>query len=754
MQHLPFQCSHFKNWQLAMTAVSVLLFVTAASADDRGDFFESRIRPVLIEKCKECHTGTTPEGDFRVDHLSDLLTGGMNGPGVVATHPNKGTLLGRLLTDDEDLQMPPDERLAAEVIADFKRWIADGAYWPDSDVDWSPSETSDTAPEVHWAFKPRQDPTPESVKDSDWCKTPIDRFLTAKAAPKGLKPVASADKRTLIRRATLDLIGLPPTPEEVNAFLEDESSEAFDRVVDRLLDSKEYGVRWGRHWLDLARYADTSGDGTDTPIPEARYYRDYVIAAFNNDLPYDQFIREQIAGDILAEQAPDDERYNDKIIATAYIALSRRFGNSKFASMELIIDDTVDTIGRSLLGLSLGCTRCHHHKFDPISMEDYYGLYGYFANTQYPHAGTEHQKERSDFVSLKVNEANKEIYESPVAWAVTDKPKGITDAKIHIAGDPRKKGEVAPRAYIAALNNSTPDIEADSSGRLELANWIASPDNPLTARVIVNRVWQYHFGRGIVHTSSNFGVQCPPPIHLELLDWLAQDFVDHGWSIKYLHKRIMSSAVYQLSSAHNDENAAIDQANDYLWRFDRRRLDAEAIRDSILAVSGTLEPGSSGRHPFPPVEKLKFSQGNPFSQIYDHNHRTAYLMTPRLNKHPFLALFDGADSNKSTEQRGESTVALQALYMMNSPFVREKSAALAQRILAGAESPKDRIHRIYQLLLARQPAEEEFAEATTYLEDYAADLNTEEFSPDEANKHVWTSFARVMLTSSEFLYVD
>ena len=367
----------------------------------------------------------------------------------------------------------------------------------------------------------------------------------------------------------------------------------------------------------MARYADTSGDGTDTPIPEARYYRDYVIAAFNRDMPYDQFVREQIAGDILARQQPDDDRYNEKIIATGYVALSRRFGNSKFASMELIIDDTVDTIGRSLLGLTLGCTRCHHHKFDPITTQDYYGLYGYFASTQYPHAGTEHQKDRSDFVPLKLSEAEKAIYDSPVAWAVTDKVEGVGDAKIHIAGDAHKKGEVARRAYVASLNDATPEIAKGESGRLELANWIASSDNPLTARVIVNRVWQYHFGRGIVATSSNFGAQCPPPLHLELLDWLARDFIDHGWSFKHLHKRIMLSAVYQLASEQDEANAKLDEPNEYYWRFDRQRMDAEAIRDAILAVSGTLEAGSPGRHPFPAEDKLKFSQGNPFSQVYD-----------------------------------------------------------------------------------------------------------------------------------------
>jgi len=749
------QVSSVYHWLVTGCAVVfVMSFAAICQADERSDFFEKRIRPVLAEKCKECHTGSTPEGDFRVDSLADLLAGGTNGPSVVAREPDRGTLIERLLTDDEDLRMPPEEPLSAAVIADFKKWIADGAFWPEANVDWSQTDEKEAAPAVHWSFQALREPTPDSIKDSPWCKTPIDRFLVAKAESKGIKPVHPADKRTLIRRATLDLIGLPPTPEEVNAFLTDDSPEAFEKVIDRLLESQEYGVRWGRHWLDVARYADTSGDGTDTPIPEARYYRDYVIGAFNDDMPYDQFVREQIAGDILAKQHPDAARYNEKIIATGYVALSRRFGNSKFASMDLIIDDTVDTIGRSLLGLTLGCTRCHHHKFDPITTQDYYGVYGYFASTQYPHAGTEHQKDRSDFVPLKVGESEKTTYDSPVAWAVSDKKDGVGDAKIHIAGDANKKGEVARRAYIASLNASTPEIAAGESGRLELANWIASADNPLTARVIVNRVWQYHFGRGIVATSSNFGIQCPPPLHLELLDWLARDFIDHGWSVKHLHKRIMLSAVYQLASENDAATAKIDEPNEYYWRFDRQRMDADAIRDSILAVSGTLEAGSPGRHPFPAEEKLKFSQGNPFSQIYDHNYRSAYLMTPRLNKHPFLALFDGPDSNKSTEIRGESTVALQALYMMNSPFVEEKAAALATRVTGHSASPADQIQLVYELLFARPPIEAEKTEATAYLDSYTSDIVSTGLPEADARRQAWTSLARVLLTSSEFLYID
>ncbi|MCA9081906.1 MAG: DUF1553 domain-containing protein, partial [Planctomycetaceae bacterium] len=655
----------------------------------------------------------------------------------------------RLESDDPEKMMPPEERLPANVIADFKKWVQDGAVWPEQTAPMM----ADLDEELPWAFHPIASVTPPEVQDTGWCRTEIDRFIWTQQREQGLAPVAFASKQTLLRRVTLDLTGLPPTPEEVAAFLADESPEAYAKVVDRLLASPAYGERWGRHWLDLARYADTSGDGTDMPVPEARYYRDYVIAAFNSDMPFDQFVTEQLAGDILAKHEPDDPRNHEKIIATGYIALTRRFGNSRNAEYDLILDDTIDTVGRSLLGLTLGCARCHHHKFDPVTMEDYYGLAGYFDSTQYPHAGTEHQKERADFVSITVPEDLKPTYDSLQAWAVSDK-ETVGDVKVAIAGDPRKRGDVAARGFLGAIASGTATIPEGESGRLQLAHWIVSTENPLTPRVIVNRVWQHHFGKGLVATPSNFGQQSQPPSHPELLDWLANEFMSHDWSFKHLHRQILLSAVYQLDSVTAPEQTAKDEANRYYWRFDRQRMDAETLRDSVLAVSGTLEPGTGGRHPFPPTEKLKFSQGNPFTATYDHNHRSVYLMTPRLNKHPFMALYDGADANKSTDVRPTSTVALQALSMMNGDFLKEKSTAFAQRVIASASEPKARVRVAYELAFGRAPEGSEQVEAVDYVQTYQAAMQEQKQPPEKAELLAWASLSRVLLSSNEFIYID
>ena len=734
---------------LAIVATS-FLSIGETNADDRSDYFESKIRPLLIQKCAECHSGTTPEGEFGIDSAASLMKGGKSGPAVDTKNMDASLLIKRILSTDEDVKMPPDERLSDAEIADLKHWISDGAYFPEDSG--MPTTAEDRA--AHWAFQPVKEITPPQVENAGWCRTPIDQFISAGHQAAGVKPVAAADRRTWIRRATLDLIGLPPQIEDVEAFVADDSPEAYSKVIDRLLARSEYGERWGRHWLDLARYADTSGDGTDTPIPEARYYRNYVIKSINEDLPYNQFLVEQIAGDVLAKQDPANPRANDQIIATGYIALSRRFGNSAFAEMNLIVDDTIDTIGKSTMGLTLGCARCHHHKFDPVTTNDYYGIYGYFENTQYPHAGTEHQKDREFFVSMTKTDQWPAEYESLEAWAVTDKPKQTGDTRIRVGGDINNKGDVAKRAFISVLSDQLPEIPQDSSGRLQFAEWLASDANPLTARVMVNRVWQYHFGRGIVESSSNFGLQGSKPTHPELLDWLATDFVRNGWSLKSLHRQIMLSSVYQLSSEADDANLKLDEGNRRLWRFDRRRMDAETIRDSLLAVSQQLQSGDNGRHPFKPTDKLKYSQGRPFDEVFDHKYRSVYLMTPRLNKHPFMALFDSADANKTTENRRESTVALQALYMMNSPFLKETAKAFAQRIVNSSSDPDARIRHAWEITQSRIPTDEELLDARTYVSDYRAELKAAGKADEEADQMAWSSFSRALLSSNEFLYVD
>ncbi len=451
----------------------------------------------------------------------------------------------------------------------------------------------------------------------------------------------------MIRRATFDLTGLPPSWERTRQFIADERPEAFAELVDELLASPRYGERWGRHWLDLARYADTAGENSDYPIPQAYLYRDYVIDAFNADKPYDEFIREQIAGDIIARSGPP-EKYAQRVIATGFIAQAKRFGTGDLEDMHLIIEDTLDTVGKVVLGLGLRCARCHDHKYDPTTTEDYYGLYGFFQSTAYPFPGGESVKEQRYFVSTthpqELAAADKEYFSqhaeeidrlkrlidakqeveangkalteienkapsrlAPVAYAVTEgKP---VDARIQKGGSPYRKGDVVKRRFPEFLNNGPQsEIAGDRSGRLELAQWLTDAQNPLTARVMVNRIWQFHFGKPIVATPSNFGLQGSSPTHPELLDWLATRLIQSGWSIKAMHRLIMSSETYQRATVHDGNNAAIDSGNDYYWRFDRRRLDAESIRDSMLLLGGNLDLDRPGPHPFPSKDKWKWTR--------------------------------------------------------------------------------------------------------------------------------------------------
>jgi len=604
----------------------------------------------------------------------------------------------------------------------------------------------------HWAFQSLATPAaPPAVLVEGQAAHPIDRFIDAKLSALGLTANGPASRGVLIRRATFDLIGLPPTPNETAAFVDDAAplGEAFGKVVDRLLASEHYGERWGRHWLDLARYADTSGDAADAPIPEAHLYRDYVINSFNDDLPYDAFLVEQIAGDLLAKREPQT-RARERIIATGYIALARRFNNAAYNSMHLVVDNTIDTIGRGVLGMSLGCARCHDHKFDGITTKDYYGLAGYFHSTQYPHAGTEHHRQRLNFVELEGG---------GIAYAVTDKKDAseIGDTRVHIQGEPKDLGEVVVRGFLPAITPKAAnqaDIPEGESGRLQLARWIASADNPLTARVMANRIWQYHFGVGIVSTSNFFGTQGQPPSHPELLDWLAKRFIDEGWSFKRMHRLMMSSRTYQRSA---EVNAALsgDPDNRLLASYRHRRLEAEPMRDAVLAVSGLLQQGNPGPHDFPKPNaknEYPYSQHRPFFSDYNHDYRTVYLPARRLGKHPYMSDFNGPDPNVCTANRSVSTVPLQSLYWMNSDFIQENAAAFAARLARLESEPEKRIKLAYQLALNRPPQGNEVAEMMNYLEDYAAKIIDEEAAV--GMERAWTSFCRILYASNEFIYVQ
>lgn len=767
-------------------------------------FFENKIRPVLVEHCYECHSATAKKikGGLVVDSRSGIQKGGDTGPLLTPGDPEASMLIEAVRHASEDTAMPPKKKLPPNMIADLEAWVRMGAPDPrDTDtvaavqaksaIDW------DKAREW-WSLRPLQMPQPPKMKDHAWPTNDIDRFVLARMEEAGLKPARDADKRVLIRRATFDLTGLPPSPQEVSAFLADNSDDAFAKVIDRLLDSPAYGERWGRHWLDVVRYADTAGDNSDYPIPQMRRYRDWVIAAFNRDLPYDEFVRDQLAGD-LRGGATDAERY-DRIIATGYIGNSRRFGSRvDDYPQHLTIEDTIDNLGRTFLGLSLNCARCHDHKFDPISNEDYYALYGIFNSTRYPWPGIELDKKQRDLVPLvpvamkadaeakraerekemtrlrkeadklkadlktaakdkkaameaKMKEAQAKLAalaKKPLpfdfAYAVADAAK-VGDAPLQQKGDPAKPGNVVPRHFLTVFGAPKLPPTESSSGRAQLADWILAKDNPLPARVMANRIWQHHFGRGIVPTPNDFGKQGRPATHPELLDHLAAKFREGGWSMKAMHRLIMLSRTYRMSSQRDEASLAADPTNERLSSFPRLRLDAESIRDTLLLLGGNLDTTPAGEHPFPPQNEWNFTQHNAFKAVYPTHHRSVYLMTQRIQRHPFLAIFDGADPSASTAARTTSTTPLQALFLLNDPLVHEQAGRIADRLMKSASDDSQRVKSAYELLFARAPTADEESAATHFL------ANAIRSSPD-ANE-AWNAYVRVLLRLNEFVYLD
>jgi hypothetical protein len=797
-------------WGAALLRLIVSVCRGAEPDQAAGDeFFESRIRPVLVERCFPCHGGGATEGDLRVDSLEALQRGGARGAALVPGKQEDSLLIQAVRRTHQEVQMPPDEPLPLNIVADFEKWVQDGAPWPASEGQEPGTADPAFAARPHWAFQPLREDVQPPEDPAGWSEHPIDRFISAKHREVGLRPVEEADRRTLGRRMYFDLIGLPPSPAEMSALLADDTPDANERLIDRLLDSPRYGERWGRHWMDVVRYADTAGDNADYPIPEARLYRDYIIDAFNNDKPYDEFVREQLAGDLLA-RGESGARYAELVTATGFIALSRRYGTAPYELWHLTIEDTIDTVGQAFLGLSLKCARCHDHKFDPVTTEDYYALYGIFDSTQYPWAGAEefHSKRthRLHFVpllpdeeaapvlarfqeeqaelKLRIGEMERQLAaaaeadqpslqqeldrlrneefnrqrrglpaELPAAYAVRE--GAVHDVAVQHSGDPAQPGAVQPRGAIQFLRgDSLPAIPAGQSGRLQLAEWLADPAHPLPARVMVNRIWQQHFGRGLVETPSNFGTRGAAPTHPELLDWLATYFVEHGWSVKQMHRLILTSRTWRLSASDNAANAAIDTGNAYYWRHDRRRLDAEAIRDAMLQVSGLLDLGRPAAHPFPAPQDWHWTQHNPFRDVYATRHRSVYLMTQRIQRHPFLALFDGPDTNASTGRRSVSTVPPQALYLLNSPEMQEIARGLAERAMSAASDSEIRIDTAYQLCFARPGAEAEIRAGQQYLSEYAASASAAGVPADECELLAWTSYARLLMASNEFMHVD
>lgn len=812
----------------------ILVCVRARGAEPSAqgvEFFEQHIRPVLADRCYQCHSARAEKlkGGLLLDSRAAMLKGGKDGVVLVPGDADKSKLIEAIRYANPDLQMPPKHELSKEEVAAFERWVKMGAPDP-RDEEMPAGPATQPAPfdydkeRQFWSFQPVKDVAVPEVGDATGLISPIDYFLQADYESHHLHPMGAAEKRVLIRRATYDLTGLPPTPDEVSAFLADESPSAFEKLVDRLLASPHYGEQWGRHWLDVVRYADTAGDNADFPVPQLYKYRNYVIDSFNNDKPYDQFLREQLAGDLLP--ARDEAEKHQHIIATGYVALSRRFG-SRNNEFWLTIQDTIDNMGKSMLGLSLGCARCHDHKFDPVPSSDYYALYGIFASTKYAFPGTEIYNHPKDFVALappgeaqklkdyydkvadlddrieklvqerapllarqkalkqattrpttkpaeiaingrtlkevlaELAEAREEVrkldYVGPPnvdrAFAVSE--GNPHDVRIQRKGMPTDPGDKVHRGFPQILGAQKVPDDEKGSGRLELSNWITDPSNPLTARVMVNRIWEYHFGKGIVATPNDFGHRGQRPTNPALLDYLARRFIESGWSIKAMHKLIMLSRAYQMASVEDPANAAIDPNNDHLWRFNPRRLSAEEIRDSILADSGSLDPVvDPGPHPFPPENEWHYTQHKAFVADYPTDRRSIYLMQQRIRKQPYLAVFDGADTNDTSPDRPLSTTSLQALFMMNDPFMHDQADKVAVRVGLALPDEAKRIDYAYQLLFARDPSDEEIRVGRQYLGGVELKLKQANVPWDRQYRDALASYLRVLLSSNEFIWLD
>ncbi len=776
---------------LALLAFGCLL--TAASsalAEEDGagiEFFERKIRPILVERCDECHSrqSKTLQGGLRLDSRAAIVKGGDTGPAVVPGKPDESLLI-QAVGYEGDVQMPPSGKLPADEIALLTEWVRRGAPMPEDGAEAIVKRTINFAEgRKFWSFQPPKRHDPPAVDNAGWVQQPIDAFILAELEKHRLAPSPAADPRTLIRRAYFDLIGLPPTPEEVEEFARDVSADAYSRLVERLLASPHYGERWGRYWLDLARYSDKTASWLSS-IAQAWRYRDWVVQALNDDAPYDQFVCRQLATDMLPDADPAD------LPALGFLGLSPAYWKELKLDKEVIKgivaeewEERIDAVGRTFLGLSLACARCHDHKFDPVSTEDYYALAGVLANTRMidryllPDAvaapvRAAHEKvaaiqeqikklatskpvppeSQSEIDDLKqqIKEIEKATpqYDAPMAHAVDDaalfvlasgahatkleyKPGEAIDLHVQIRGNPSKLGPLAPRHFLTVLSPSTPRPFKHGSGRLELAQAIVGAGAPLSARVIVNRVWKHHFGRGIVETVSDFGAQGARPTHPELLDDLTARFVEHGWSLKWLHREIMLSAAYRQASTHDAAKLAADPENRWVWRMSRRRLDVEAWRDAMLAVCGTLD------------RKV----GGPAMNLADQKNcrRTLYGKIDREEPDEMLRLHDFPDASSHSPSREPTTTAIQQLFVLNSPFVEQQAAALAKRIIA--EQPGDAAAQIqcaYRLLFGREATNAEMKLGVKY-------LTTGE--PDEATlKERQRQYAQILLGSNEFLFVD
>ncbi|HQZ65895.1 MAG TPA: PSD1 and planctomycete cytochrome C domain-containing protein [Planctomycetaceae bacterium] len=822
----------------------LFLFAGPATADEIADFpaehvaaFESEVIEILESNCLKCHSGAEPKGGLDLTSREAILKGGESGSTVDLAKPSESLMLQAINYDGSE--MPPTGQMSPKQIASLTNWVKNGLAWS-KDHKALHFEAPREPPRVNeetkqfWSFKPVVKPQVPDVA-GDWPRNDIDRFILKQLQDHGLTPNPQAGPRELVRRACYDLTGLPPDPEVVEAFAADPSPAAWAALIDQLLDSPHYGEQWGRHWLDLVRYAETNSYERDGAKPFVWRYRDYVIQSFNSDKPYDQFITEQLAGDEMPNSTPDS------IIATGYYRLGR--WDDEPADPELAyyddLDDIVTTTGQTMLGMSINCARCHDHKIDPIPQTDYYSMVAIFRGVkrygqrshesvlessvmeiQQPEHSALHEaavaqyerelenvgrdlskiedKVKPDFAGVEIDDFQDEVnrvrlIEKRNGGLLTDnevnryrsltqrrdklrenRPSGMAQALcvkedvagmkptyLLLRGNPSSPGDEVFPGFPSVLSPPKPEIlplavGAVSSGRrLALARWMASPGNPLTSRVIVNRLWQYHFGRGIVRTSSDFGFQGSKPTHPELLDWLAATFIEQGWSIKSMHRLIMNSATYQMSSSGRDDALAKDATNDHFWRCDMRRLSAEEIRDSILWANGTLNEdrmyGPSIYTDIPAEVKAGQSQpgsGWGTSSPEDQARRSVYIHVKRSLLDPMLESFDMADTDQTCPVRFSTTQPTQALGLLNSDFIL-KEASIFKDMLneAHPDNLEAQIRMALQRVTQRPPTEEEIARGLNLISTLQS---ANSMSLEQAKKY----FCLLALNLNEFIYLD
>jgi mono/diheme cytochrome c family protein len=733
---------------LAALAVAQL---SAAENNSGGvEFFERKIRPLLAENCYSCHGEEKQKGKLRLDSPAAIHVGGESGSVIVPGKPDESRMILAVSYKDEDLKMPPKTRLSEKQVADLVEWVKLGAPMPTNETSLAVAparkefQISDKD-RAHWAFQPLKRPTvPKMTKGQRPIANPIDAFVLARLSSKRLAANPPATKRELIRRAYYDLTGLPPAPADVEAFLADKSPRAWEDLIDRLLDSPHYGEKWGRHWLDLVRYAESNSYERDNPKPHAWRYRDYVIRSFNDDKPYDLFVREQLAGDELGK--PDD----DAIIATGFYRLG--IWDDEPADKDLArydeLDDIVATTGQVFLGLTVDCARCHNHKIDPIPQRDYYRLLSFFQNvTAYENSGAKVE------IPLPGNAGEK-------ALAVSESGARAPATFVLLRGNPKMKGDQVEPGFLQVLGGAGAKLgessaTAKTSGRrTALANWIASPENPLTARVMANRLWQYHFGRGLVRSPNNFGLQGDAPTHPELLDWLASEFITQGWQLKPLHRLIMTSQTYQMSSHGRSDGLKADPANDLFWRFDMRRLTAEEIRDSILAINGSLNSKMFGPSIYVEIPKeVLAGQSVPGknwgkSSLEEQGRRSIYIHVKRSLITPILESFDLAETDRSTPTRFSTVQPTQALGMLNSDFLNRQAEVFAARLRKEAgDDLRKQVRLALSLVTSRTPTNAEVKRGMHLIESLKAE---EKATPEIALKY----FCLMALNLNEMVYLD